>query len=1022
MIPFLKLVANTFVAREEPLDEITFVFPNRRSGVFFSKYLAENFENKSFVLPEIITISEFISDYTKTIEASRMEQLFALYSVYKKVASKISDPNKAFNFDQFIYWGDMILSDFNDVDRYMVNAKSLFANVKNYKEIASNFLEAEHLQVIRDFWGEDRFESDNGHLWKDTDSDAKKGFAKLWEMLLEIYDGFNDLLEKKGLSYSGKTYRMAAEKMENAKVEDFNFSKIVFVGFSTLSASELKIFESFQKLQLGEFYWDFNSPAFSVSENKGKKFVSEYIKRFPSPEDFKEAPITEMPNIQIMSVPSGSGQAKVVGKIISELKPEGRDETKDIDTAIVLPEEIYLNSVLFSLPETIKKPNITMGYPLRNTSIASLMSMLSTLHSRKRIINGEVCYYYEDLEALLSHPYIKSICKDKIDDLKKQIINMKYFFVPQSVVSKIFNLDKDKDKDEDEDEDEGMGSVFTGTPLDKPEEIIDYIDGIIDLVKKPFEKSQENENENEKELDNPDKLELSFICQYENSLNQMKTAIGAYGENIETMKAKTFFMLMERLLAGSNIAFQGEPLSGLQIMGVLETRLLDFENVFILSMNERIFPSKHFTKSFIPMSLRKGYGMSTYEYQESMFTYYFYRMISRAKNVYLLYDSRTQGISSGEQSRYIYQLQRLYNVGKCKKINWQYNVELPEERVIEIKKDVRILEKMNKYLQEGSKKNFSASMLSTYINCPLQWYLQYIEGLSEEDEISEFIDASTLGTIVHETLQNIYDSITPNSKGERLVQKKFLDDLLDSKVNLEKFVVKSVNEHYNKRQKTDCWKDLQGDSILIFKTVFYYVKSVLKYDSRLAPFTYLASEYGNVIRWNLGKDTDRIVNFKFKIDRIDRLHSTDGDIVRIIDYKTGGDRVEIANVDEMFQDVSEQKKRAHAIAQLMLYCHAYEECNGGKPMKLKPLIYQIRKINEYAEKQFSLNVCKNEVNDFREIDDGFTVTAEDGQTISFMDVIKNYLAEIFDKDVPFRQTPKEDNCVYCPFKDICGRK
>ena len=1005
MIPFLKLVANAFVDNKEPLDKITFVFPNRRSGLFFSKYLGERFKGKSFILPEIITISELISDYTKTIEASRMEQLFALYSIYKKMSGEISDTSKEFNFDQFIYWGDMILSDFNDVDRYMVDAERLFLNVKDFKGISANYLSEEQQEVIRDFWGEDRLKMDNGHLWKDTDSEARLKFTKLWEVLYPLYKDFNELLKAKNLSYSGKTYRLAAEKMGTAKAEDFNFSKIVFVGFSTLSKSEEAIFKGFQRLKIADFYWDYNSPVFKFPENKGNAFIPKYKEEFPSCYELNEAPITEMPNIEIMSVPSGGGQAKVVGKIISDLKKEGRDKTTDIDTAVVLPEEIYLNSVIYSMPETISALNITMGYPMRNTSIASFMSMLSMLHSRKRIIEGEVCYYYDDLEALLSHPYVKHICKNSVDALKKQIINFKYFFVPQTVVTHfIGNLDK----------------IFSNQPLDTPAEIIDYVEGIIKFVKAQIG-SHKDSGEEEK-LDVQDKLELSFINQYENSVSQMKTTMEAYKKDIATMKSKTFFLLLERMLAGSNIAFEGEPLNGLQVMGVLETRLLDFENVIILSMNERIFPSKHFTKSFIPMSLRAGYGLSTYEFQESMFTYYFYRMISRAKNVYLLYDSRTQGISSGEQSRYIYQLQRLYNVNKCKKTNWEYNVRLPKNRVIEIWKNDEILEKLNLYLTEKeSKKNFSASMLNTYVNCPLQWYLQFVEGLKEEDEMSEFIDASTLGTIVHETLQDIYDSIPLNDSGERLVQKKFLKDLIESEVNLNKFIVKSVNKNYNKLPENDWAKDLQGDALLIFKTVYYYVKSVLEYDWRLASFVYIASEFEQVIRWKLGKGTGRVVNFKFKIDRIDRLSSTDGDIVRIIDYKTGSDPVKIGGVDSMFV-AKGSEKRAKAIAQLMLYCHAYEEYYGGKPMKLKPLIYQIRNINEFADKEFSLNVNKNDVQDFRDIENGFTITANEDETISFMDVIDNYVDEIFDKEVPFRQTEDEDNCAYCPFKDICGRK
>ena len=333
MEPFLRQVAAAFYADGTDLQNCCFVFPNRRSGSFFKKYMLETVGSADCILPDIQTISDFIASQVDLTEAGKMEQLFLLYDAYKKLVPE----NKA-DFDSFLYWGDMILGDFNDVDRYMADAKGLFTNVKNLKELSSNYLTEAQIEVLRVFFGEEREYRDD-KLWVDEKS-LKGKYFKLWQLLNPLYCKFREKLEEKGLAYSGMIYRQAAERIESKRAEDFPFEKVIFVGFSTLSTSEERIFAHFKKLNIGDFYWDFNFKPFEDNSNKGTYFIKQYKKNYPSLKDVDKEERKDMPNIHVFSVPSAGGQAKVVGQILNgkfgDLK---LDKANAIDTAIVLPDE-----------------------------------------------------------------------------------------------------------------------------------------------------------------------------------------------------------------------------------------------------------------------------------------------------------------------------------------------------------------------------------------------------------------------------------------------------------------------------------------------------------------------------------------------------------------------------------------------------------------------------------------------------------------------------------------------------------
>ncbi len=980
MKPFLRQVAEAFRGDGADLQNYCFVFPNRRSGSFFKKYMLETLKGTNCILPDIQTISDFIASQVDLTEAGKMEQLFLLYDAYKDLVPE----NKA-DFDAFLYWGDMILGDFNDVDRYMASAKELFTNLKNLKGLSSNYLTEAQIEVLRVFFGEEREYRDD-KLWVD-DGSLKGKYLKLWQLLNPLYDRFKAKLAEKHLAYSGMIYRKAADVIKDKTAADFPFEKIIFVGFSTLSASEECIFSHFKELNIGDFYWDFNFKPFEDNSNKGTFFIKKYIVEFPSQKKVDKDERKDMPNIRVFSVPSAGGQAQVVGQILKgNFGDLNLDKENAIDTAIVLPDENLLNSVLFSIPSDIEALNITMGYPLANTSIASFVEMLATLHGRKRVDADDVYFYYEDLNALLGHVYVKRNCRDDIRKLQDQIIADRLQFVPSALV-------KDKLK--------SLAVIFDGPKQRTSQEVVDYVDGILRWIADEVSGTEKL-----------DKLERSFVFQYLNSLGQLRETVEEYKVDITE---KTFFYLLCRMLSGNSVTFEGEPLKGLQIMGVLETRLLDFRNLFVLSMNEKVFPSKHYTRSFIPNMLRNAYKLSTYEHQDAMFTYYFYRMLSRAENVFLLYDSRVQELSSGEESRYVSQLQKIYNRNKCQYNYYEYTIRTQDEREVYVEKTSSVWKKVEQFLnKEGEIKSLSPSKINTYIECPLKFYSQYVEGLKEDEEMTDFIDSATFGNIIHKMMQNLYGEV-----GQR-IEPATIDSWLNNKVKIEKLATRIVNSEY-RNLKTDPDRELEGDTILIGKIVIYYVRRLLEYDKRIAPFIYIASELeSHKNRWKVG---DREFNYKQVIDRIDYVLSKDGDYLRIIDYKTGVDDPKVKAVADLFDSTVDSKKRK-ALTQLMLYCNFFAQDDNKTELKnlnlqeqdgydrqICPVVYRIRNVDATLMNgdTFNVKIGKDVVMDYRVYNK------------NFMDKFAELINELFDKNTAFVQTKNTDNCKYCPFVEICGR-
>lgn len=975
MDAFLRNVAHTYAVNEtNALHDYCFVFPNKRSGTFFRNYLSEELSSE-FIDPEITTISDFIGQFSNLIEASRFEQLFILYTEYRKLSSDIVD------FDQFQFWGDMILNDFNDVDKYLVDAQQLFINVQRYKEINANYLTEEQRKVIEQYWGDVRSFMPIDQFWThiNNNQNLEEGqpigqFVKLWEVLYDLYTAFRKSLIKKGLCYSGMLYRNAVDIISKGGINALRHRRIIFVGFNVLSTSEVKLFELLKHLNIADFYWDYNSPVFDADPNsKASRFIREYLRKFISRYELIEEHRTEIPHIEIKGIPSVIGQAKEASKIISNLiKTKDIHNTKNaINTAIILPDENLLIPLIHSIPKEIETINVTMGYPLRYASISELVGYIVSMQLNAKYVKDEYLYFYEDIQKILSHPLVIAIAEDKCNELNNYIINNRLFNVAAKYITENYNC---------------FAPFFNPIyDINNNDDVFVYMENLLQYL---YFATKDDQTTQKKSID------IKFLARYIQLLHQLKKLVTTYQIK---MHERTFFHLMERAINSEAINFIGEPLSGLQIMGVLETRCLDFENLILLSMNERIFPRKHYTKSFIPNILRRGYGMATLEFQESIYAYYFYRMISRAKKVFLLYDSRQTGGKSGEMSRYLQQLLYLFHQKGIQHNTIDYDVIPLNNNVIEIKKTPWIMKQLNRYREVSSGKNLSASTLNKYINCPLQFYFENVMDLRIKDEITDYIDSSTYGTIIHEVAQSIYDDLL-NGHDEVLITESVLNKIQQDYL-IEKKITWSVNKRFNNIQDDLAEQiPLEGEAKLLGKIMKIFLKKMFEAEKIFTPFYYIKSEMEIVYPWKITEDIT--INIRQFIDRIDRMNNS----LRIVDYKTGSDKNSLKDIDALFD--SHNPDRCKAILQLFIYCNVYAESQNYRE-PIQPILYLLKGVAAYGLNPIKIG--------------GKELTNYLDYNSDFMAKMRDLINEIYNPEIPFRQATNEHLCTFCKFKSICGK-
>ena len=959
MTPFLQQIASLFYQQYgAEVSRLAFVFPNRRTGLFFQKYLSE-VADKPLFSPTILTINDLFVQLSGKQTADRINMLFMLYDIYVRHSGSTE------TFDEFLYWGEMLLNDFDDVDKYMADARMLFTNVTDLREIENDFsfLDAEQIAAIRTFWSS---------FYPKGDSPNQEEFLAVWKILYTLYNDLRDALAAEGRGYEGMIFREVVEQMEQNNCCDLPYTKVVFVGLNALSVAEERFLIQLQKRGIADFYWDYASDKVTDLNNKASYFVERNLKNFPSqyPLPAEEKVDTE---IEVIGIPSGIGQAKQVYTLLNELcKEDEMSPEEALRTAIILPDEHLLIPVLNAIPEQIRRINVTMGYPLAGTPVASLMEYILALQKNVRYVDRQPVFYFRDVLPILNHRYISSTCPEIVNALVKDIAENNRIYISAADLGKT----------------DLLSVLFL--PVTDVNTFSDYLINVLQELNKVMHALSSGEEE-EDATQRTNDLEQEFIFHYFTTVNRMKEIMQDAG--IE-MKIDTYFRLLKRVTDTITIPFRGEPLSGLQIMGVLETRALDFDRLIILSMNEGIFPLRKAANSFIPYNLRRGFGLPTYEHQDSVWAYHFYRLIYMASHVSLLYDTRSNGLQTGEVSRFVHQLHYHYEVPLQNKLV-VYNVSSAKTPALQVKKTDEVMQRLNAFHKGGSRA-ISASAVNTYLDCPLKFYFSVVEGIQEEEEVSETIESNVFGSILHKVMEELYMPLCG-----KIVTADLLKAIKKDTPVLTGAIARAFAEIFF---MSDVVRPLTGQNFLIGEMIRKYVEKILERDSKLTPFRYIESERKINRLFTLG-DNRTEIQLKGFIDRIDEVR----DAIRIIDYKSGSGTSVFTSVESLFD--KEDKDRAKAVMQVFMYSWMLGAAPAGKT--IQPGIYYMRTL---FSDSFDASVSRRIERTKTEPVTDFSAYSE-----AFEGELRRCLDEIFGRETPFTQTTTEKACAWCPFKDICGK-
>ena len=970
MIPFLKSVAKTYFEKTN-IENQFFIFPNRRSLMFFRKYLSQVIagnSSKAFFAPGMMTINDFFYKLNDIFPTDRLNLLLNLYEVYK------NHNTKAESLDEFIFWGDVILGDFNDVDKYLVDAKQLFANIEDLKNIRDNYsyLSENQRRAIETFIS--HFNDVDGRLTVDIGSDnpdVKSKFLYIWNLLYPIYVDYNKLLTTKNMAYEGMVYRKIVDSFKEKSIKEIlkaifpNSDNYVFVGLNALNECEKSLLRKMRNEGIAEFVWDYFTPLIKDRDNKSSFFLSDNVKEFPPKYELcADLDPNYLPEINVLNIASSIGQAKQIPMILEKL------DVKETNTAIVLPDENLLVPVLKTIPPEIEDINVTMGYPLANSSFYILIKEVLSLQLNIKKQGSINSFYHKQLYSLLSNNIFKLHLKEDYDKVLDIIKKDARVYIPENEFKDFLSLN-------------GILRSVVDKKSRTNENINSFINYLLEVTSLFAESIK----------DEPDlALESEYAKEYYTTLVQLSAL------KLEVLPS-TFIRLLDQLIVGQIIPFKGEPLKGLQIMGPLETRALDFENIIILSSNEGVFPRKSFSSSFVPPELRRAFALPTYEYQDAVWAYYFYRMIQRTKKLWLVYDSRTEGLSSGEESRYIKQL--------------RYHFQLPVNEYV-IQNNIRsfetndVIAKTQDDIAVIKKILYSASSLNAYLDCSMKFYYSKIKKLKAEDQVSESLDAGMIGNVFHKTMQQLY-SDTPSHH----ISKLYLDELIKDKKRIRTIIDENIFEQIKS-------KEIVGRNIVIQEVIYTYIIKALKIDREKL------DENGVDFFTVLGLEEKMLGDFdgyKF-IGYIDRFDSFLDGQLRIVDYKTGkvlpnDVMINEKNAESIAEGIFNSTKGQRAKIALQFYI--YDRLVRQSDKLPENLASKLSKtLIEKLKGKTIINSVYSTAAMFRE--NPLDLELNEAFYDKMSEEMRKMFEELTDVNIPFKKANEADKkCEWCDFKIICGR-
>ena len=932
------------------LSRIVVVFPNKRAALFMNEYLAR-MADRPIWSPRYTTISDLFRHHASLEVADPIKLVCDLYHSFVEVTGTDE------TLDHFYGWGQLLLADFDDIDKNMAAPHKVFANLKDLHELDNtDYLSDEQKEILKRFFS---------NFTDDHDTELKKRFMNLWARFGEIYDRFNTLLAQQGLAYEGRIYREVATNEQLS----FEYDKYIFVGFNVLQRAEQQLFRHLQGMDKALFYWDYDR--YYLQGNEAGHYIHQYIQQFPNELTDTDGELYNQfgkyKRITYIAATTENAQARYVTEWLRENHriADGRK------TAIVLCDESLLQAVIHSLPPEVEKVNVTTGFPLAQSPAASLVDMMVKVQTQGHIV-GTDKYRLSFVKSILTHPYIPYLSEkyaDLLDDLERH----KRFYPTRKQLAV----------------DEGLGMLFADLEDGDTPFNLRLTQWMLDILKRIGAGGKDEE----------DPFFQESVFRTHTLVNRLATLIADGDLKIDLV---TLERLIGQLIASTQIPFHGEPAVGLQIMGVLETRNLDFEHVLVLSCNEGNMPKGVNDASFIPHSIRKAHGLTTIDNKVAIYAYYFHRLLQRATDITLLYNNATEDGHTGEMSRFMLQM-LVESRHQIRQLAIQTGQTARASQPVEVEKTEGIMERLDQVPK------LSPTAINRYLFCPLSFYYNVVEGIKEPDEEDEDkIDSRVFGNIFHRSAELVYTRMTANGN---TITESAIKELLAHPEQIEIIVDRVFREELFNINDPSFRPEYNGLQLINRGVVISYLHQLLKIDCQLAPFTIkgLELEVADTLTFSTPRGT-REIGIHGIIDRLDEIETeTDGRRIRVIDYKTGKlpTRKTYA-IDEIFSGEAYQQKHTNYYLQTLLYAlivsHDRKLNPGQLPVSPALIFIQHTSARDYDP---TLMLDKEKM-----------VRATDYE-LPFREGLEQVLQNIFNPALPFSPTSDGKRCESCVYRQLC---
>ena len=962
MEPFLKTVAedlySKYGAQGGGLADITVVFPNRRARLFFDDWLSAC-STQPVWSPQYTTIEDLFHSQSDLRPADRIEMVTLLHKIYQE------ELHTEESLDSFWSWGELMLADFDDVDRNLAPADQLFSLLREQRELSdTSFLTDEQRKALEQFFGE---------MKNAQPTQLREHYQAVWSVLGNIYDKFGKLLAQKGIGYNGMIQRRV---ITNLDTERLTARKYAFVGFNSLDGAEKELFRAIQKAGKALFYWDYD-PAYTESSllHEAGRFLRDNLKEFPNELPREQFDGMHKARLTIVEASTDNAQARFIPQWLESLNVEKAGK----ETAIVLADENLLQPVLHSIPqERINNVNITMGYKLSETSLYSLVNALIDMQRFAAKNKGR--FNIQSLGRVLANPMISALSADAtkiLNELRKS----RRMFPDTAALTGHKEL-----------------AVLFRTTSDNLT-LLQYLQEVLKaLVPVIRERADDT-------LFQP--LNQESLYRIYTQINRLYSLIESGNLDIST---ETLCRLIRSILSTTTVPFHGEPAVGMQIMGLIETRNLDFKNVLLLSAQEGTLPKSGQNASFIPYNIRVAFGLTTMQDKSAVSSYNFHHLLQRAENVTMVYNGNADapGIGKGQISRYLLQL--IVSGTDIQRITLKPERSDTDINPLSVEKTQAVLQELCRQYDFTNKDLFlSPSALNKYMDCKLKFYLAQIAGLKKPDETDTDIDFAMFGTLFHKSAELTYNYLASKTP-DHTVTSQDIEAILNDHARLESFVQLAFREDYFSGKEISK-SDYSGTQAINFEVILKYLRQILRMDMELyAPFQYVGSEsdgYKHFIEVPNPLQPGSQMKIRLK-GIIDRLDCKDG-ILRIVDYKTGKDKGAPGTLDELFPPTESKKRKSQAF-QIMYYAYIISMQPQFSKYRLAPTLLYTRTSSKPTKEDIYYKVGTDVLNDF---------SAQCGQ--EFEEKLKNIISEIFNPDITFEPTDDKEACKNCDFKNLCGR-